>query len=116
MAAQKDTDRGTKKLRGRTFDDPEVRENYMIGLSMDCAEEMLMSGKAPAQLVVHFLKLGTKKAELELEKLKHENELTRAKTEQIEAEKKNGELYAKAIAAMSLYNGQQVQMDEEEDV
>ena len=36
--------------------------------------------------------------------------------EKIEAEKKNGELYAKAIAAMGVYTGKQVQIDDEEDV
>lgn len=116
MAARRTSVPIESKPRRRVIDDPEARENMMIDLSMQCAEKQLREGKASSQVIVHFLKLGTKKAEMELEKLAMEKELMRAKTEQIEAEKKTGELYAKAIAAMGLYSGRQVNIDEDEDV
>jgi len=116
VAARRTSESGESRPRRRVIDDPEARENMMIELSMSCAEKQLREGKASSQVIVHFLKLGTKKAEMELEKLAMEKELMRAKTEQIEAEKKNGELYAKAIAAMGVYSGKQVQIDDEEDV
>lgn len=102
--------------RKRRAETPEARENEMIALSMECAEKQLREGKASSQIVCHFLKLGTAKYQYELEKLRYENQLTQAKTEQIEAEKKNSELYAKALEAMGLYSGHMVNSDEEEDL
>lgn len=102
--------------RKRRAETPEARENEMIALSMDCAEKQLREGKASSQIICHFLKLGTAKYQYELEKLRYYNQLTQAKTEQIEAEKKNGEIYAKAIKAMGLYTGRQVNFDEDEDI
>lgn len=103
--------------RKKHAETPEARENEMIALAMDSAERMMREGKASSQVIVHFLKLGTRKSELELEKLQMEKELMRARTEQIEAEKKNGELYAKAIAAMGIYTGgRRPDANDEEDV
>lgn len=85
---------------------PEARENQMIALAVDLAEKQLMEGTASSQVITHFLKLGTTKAELEREKLASENELLRAKTEAIQSAKKVEELYENAINAMKLYSGQ----------
>ena len=63
---------------------PEARENQMIALAVDLAEKQLMEGTASSQVITHFLKLGSSKAELEREKLAMENELIRAKTESIQ--------------------------------
>lgn len=84
---------------------PEARENQMIALSMDCVEERMRSGKASAQEYVYFLKLGSMKAQLELEKLRNENELLKAKSEALESAKKTEELYRDAITAMRSYSG-----------
>ena len=56
----------------------------MIALAVDLAEKQLMEGTASSQVITHFLKLGSSKAELEREKLAMENELIRAKTESIQ--------------------------------
>lgn len=85
---------------------PEARENQMIALAVDLAEKQLMEGTASSQVITHFLKLGTTKAELEREKLANENKLLQAKTEAIESAKKVEELYANAISAMKIYSGQ----------
>ena len=84
---------------------PEVRENQLISMAMDCAEEQLRNGTASSQVITHFLKLGTTKAEYELEKLKRENELLTAKTESLQSSKRMEELYAEAIKAMATYSG-----------
>lgn len=102
--------------RKRRAETPEARENEMIALAMDCAEKQLREGKASSQVICHFLKIGTAKYQYELEKLQSDNQLAQAKTEQIEAEKKNSELYAKAIEAMGLYSGRMVNTDEDEDL
>ena len=42
---------------------PESRENQMIALAIDLAEKQLQEGTASSQVITHFLKLGTTKAE-----------------------------------------------------
>lgn len=91
---------------------PEARENQIIALAMDKAEERIRNGTASSQEIVHFLRLGTEKARLEKEKLAKENELLRAKTENLEMQKRSEELTEKVIKAMKEYNG--IISDEEE--
>lgn len=94
---------GTK--RGRPALTPEARENQMISLAIDLAEEQLRDGTASSQVITHFLKLGTTKAELEKEKLAQENKLLQAKTENLQSMARMEELYAEAIKAMQNYSG-----------
>lgn len=85
---------------------PEARENQMISLAVGLAEKQLREGTASSQVITHFLKLGTSKAELEKEKLERENELLRAKTESLQSAQRIEELYENAIKAMQRYGGQ----------
>lgn len=84
---------------------PEGREQQLISLATDVAEEQLRNGTASSQVVIHFLKLATTKTELEKEKLKRENELLRVKAENIESQKNIESLYKEAIDAMKTYGG-----------
>lgn len=84
---------------------PEARENQMIALAVDYAEQQMRAGTASSQIVTHYLKLASEKHKQEMEKLKRENELLRAKTEALQSAKNVEELYAKAIAAMASYRG-----------
>ena len=108
----KDTSKPARKLRPALS--PEARENQLISLAMDCAEQQLMAGTASSQVITHFLKLGTAKYQYETEKLKHDTELVKAKTESIERADKIEELYANAIKSMQIYRG--VGSEEDEDV
>lgn len=85
---------------------PEARENQLISLAVDLAEQQLRDGTASSQVIAHFLKQSTAKAQLELEKLRQENELMRAKTENLQSAKRVEELYTKALSAMKNYSGQ----------
>lgn len=85
---------------------PESRENQMISLAESLAEQQLLEGTASSQIIVHYLKLGTANARLEREKLAHETELLKAKTESLQSQKRMEEMYSAAIAAMRNYNGQ----------
>lgn len=85
---------------------PEARENQMISLAMDCAEQQLIDGTASSQVITHFLKLGTAKAQVELEKLRQETELAKAKTKAVADADEMKELYDNAIKAMRNYSGQ----------
>lgn len=86
--------------------DPEAREAQMINLAVRQAEKQLREGTAPAQIVTHYLKLATARERKELEILEKQALLISAKTEALESAKRIEELYAQAIDAMKLYNGQ----------
>jgi hypothetical protein len=84
---------------------PEAQENQMIALAMDCAEDQMRSGTASSAVIVHFLKLGTEKSKLEREKLAHETELLRAKTNAIESAQHSDELISQVLVALKRYGG-----------
>lgn len=84
---------------------PEARENQMIALAVDLVEQRLLDGTASSQETTHFLKLGSMKNRLEMEKLQEENRLLKAKTEALQSAKRVEELYAEAINAMRRYSG-----------
>ena len=81
------------------------REDQLINLSYDLAEDQLKKGIASSQTISHFLKLGTVREGLEREKLRRENMLLEARTDQIESGRNIEALYQEAITAMKLYNG-----------
>lgn len=85
--------------------DNEMRENQMIALAIDAAERDLLSPNPSKQIVVHYLKLATVQAQLEREKLRHENQLLIAKTDALESQARTEELYRNAIEAMASYSG-----------
>lgn len=84
---------------------PEDRENQLIALAEDLAEQKLVEGTASTPIIVHYLRLGTSKVMLEKEKLRKENDLLEAKTEAIQSAKNVERLYADAIEAMTRYRG-----------
>lgn len=92
------------KVRSATT--PEQRENQLIALAMDRAEEQLRNGTASSQVITHFLKLGSTKERQEKEKLEEEVKLLRAKTKSYESAETNKELYEEAIRAFTKYSGE----------
>lgn len=83
----------------------EARENQLILLATNCAEEQLRNGTASSQVITHYLRLGTTRERLEQERLRQENELAKAKTESIQASKHSDELYQEALNAFRSYGG-----------
>lgn len=92
---------------------PEAKEDQMISLAMDLVQQRLIDGTASSQETTHFLKLASAKARLERERLELENELTKAKTESIRAQKRSDELFAEAIKAFKTYSGSGNSSEEE---
>ena len=84
---------------------PEARENQMIALAMDLAEQQLRDGTASSQLITEFVKRGSTKARLEKEILAEQKELITAKTETLQAAKRTEELYRDALNAFRVYSG-----------
>lgn len=85
---------------------PESRENQMISLAVDLAEQQLLDGTASSQVITHYLKLGSTREKLERDKLKKENELLKAKAEALQSSKRIEAMYTDAINAMRNYSGQ----------
>lgn len=85
---------------------PEARENQLISAAIDLAEKQIMDGTASAQVITHFLKLGSSRERLEQEMLAQRTELVSAKTDSIHQQERIEELYSNAIDAMRRYSGQ----------
>lgn len=85
---------------------PEARENQLISLAYDLAEEQLRNGTASSQVITQFLKLGSSKDRLERRILEKQEKLITAKTDAIESEARTDEMYTEAIKAMKSYSGQ----------
>lgn len=84
---------------------PEGRENEVIALAYDLAEQQIRNGTASSQVLTHFLKLGSSRDRLEREILAEQKKLVSAKTSAIESQKRVDELYLEAMKAFSVYSG-----------
>lgn len=94
----------------------ENRENQLVSLAIDLAEKQLSEGTAAAQVITHYLKLGSTREKLEQERLARENELLGARVDTLASAKKVEELYAAALDAMRSYAGRAMeQLDEDDD-
>ena len=67
------TSGSTRKMRPALT--PEARENQMISLAVDLAEQQLREGTASSQVITHYLKLGSTKERIEKEILEKQKEL-----------------------------------------
>lgn len=103
--------RGRKKISEperkprRPAQTPEARENQLVALAVDLAEKQLREGTASAQVITHYLKLGTTRERIEKEILEQQRELLEAKTQAIHSAKRVEELYQNALNAMRTYSG-----------
>lgn len=77
----------------------------MVALAIDLAEKQLRDGTASAQVISHFIKLGSSRERLEQERLTNENVLLAAKTEAMASQARVEEMYSKALTAMRTYAG-----------
>lgn len=84
---------------------PEARENQLINLAYDLAEKRLREGTATSQEVTHFLKMGSARERLEQERIRSENDLAKAKIENMQSQERSEELYKNAMEAFKTYAG-----------
>ena len=83
----------------------EARENELIALAYDAAEERIRNGVASSQEIVHFLRLGSAKERMAQKVLEADIELKQAKVQSIQESVHSDEMYNKAIEAMKRYTG-----------
>jgi hypothetical protein len=112
MAARR-ADSPSNRPRRPPATTPKGREDQLIALAMDEAEKVIRSGKATSQLLVHFLRLGSTREELEKERLEQENKLLQAKVDSLASAQRIEDLYGKALKAMRVYSGQEDEEDAE---
>lgn len=84
---------------------PEARENQLIALATDLAEQQLRDGTASSQVISHFLKLGSTRERIEREILEEQKLLYKAKAKTYESTEEIKELYKNALDAMKIYSG-----------
>lgn len=101
--ARDSSHRQTRRPPAITLED---REDELINLALEQAEERIRSGKASDSLLIQFIRQSSIKAQLEKEKLEADVELAKAKAESIRQSDRIEELYIEAIEAMKKYSGQ----------
>ena len=84
---------------------PEAKEDQMISLAVDLAEQQLRDGTASSQVITHYLKLGTTRERLEQKRIEQEIELQKAKTKALGNAEEIKILYENALKAMRNYAG-----------
>mgnify|MGYP001079257354 CR=1 FL=1 len=84
---------------------PDERENQLVEAATDLAEQQLRDGTASAQVITHYLKLGSSRERLEQERLKGEVNLMKIKEEHMASEMRTEQLMREALAAMKGYSG-----------
>jgi len=109
------TDDTKKRPSSRAMMSPEAYENHLINKAYKAVEKRIDSGEATAAELVHFLRQGSIREQLELEKLKKENELLKTKADSIRSQEEIKALYADAIKAFGKYSGAPVSDDEDID-
>ena len=93
MAKVKNSNDSAKNKSIRPALTPEARENQLIYLATELAEQQLRDGTASSQVITHYLKLGSTKERIEKEILLKQKELISAKTEALQSAKRIEELY-----------------------
>ena len=78
----------------------------MISLAERLAEQQMQEGTASAQVITHYLKLGSTREQLEQQRLAGEVELQKAKIEAMASTQRLEEMYVKAMQAFRGYQGQ----------
>ena len=90
----------------------EEEQKHLCGLALDLAGKWLADGTAPSQVVVHFLKLASINAQVELEKTRKEIKLLDIKAKSIEAADERDRKYEEVMAAFRSYSGKDNEWEE----
>ena len=110
--------RKTEEVKGRRrkpATTPEARENELISVAHDLAEEQIRTGQASSQVITHFLKLGSSREKLEQQRIEYENELLQVKREAMERADRIESLMTDAVNAMRSYQGDTTAIPDDDD-
>ena len=104
----------TSRRQRKSDTTPQVRESRLIAKAESLAERQLEDGTASAQVITHYLKLGSSREQLEQRRLEGDVELQKAKIEALASTQRLEAMYVKAMDAFRGYQGQSSD-DVEED-
>jgi hypothetical protein len=82
----------------------EALENKLVSLAFMQAKTQMEEGVASSQIVTHFLRLGSVKAQIELEKLELENRLLEERIQAEQSGQKLNEMFGEVLAALKSYS------------
>lgn len=85
----------------------EGREDQLTHMAYNLVEQRMRDGTASAQETVHFLRAGSREKQMQLDKLRGENEVLRTRVKEMEQRTSSEELLEKALAAFKGYSGQE---------
>jgi len=102
-----------KTVKRRPGLTPESRENQVISMAYDRAEQQIADGTASSQVLSHFLKLGSPRAKKEMEILEKQSQLIDAKIQSIQSMQSIDALYKDALNAMRSYSSGGGEQDED---
>lgn len=105
MGRPRKSETSQTKPRKRPATSPEARENQLISMAYDLAEQQLRDGTISASALTELLKAGSRKRDYELEKIKRENTVLERKADALESVKKTEELMDEAMKAFRAYSG-----------
>lgn len=114
MAARRTNHPNASSSPRRPATTPEGREHQLIALATDLAEKQMADGTASAQVITHYLKLGSSRERLEQERLQMEVEFMEAKKEAMASTARTEELMKDALNAFRSYSGQQEDLDDDD--
>lgn len=98
----------TPRRQART---PEERQDQLINLAIAEAERQIINHQATSQIITHYLKLATKREELELARITGEIDLQKAKIEALAGQARQEQMFKEAVKAFRGYQGE----DDDED-
>ncbi len=93
----------TEKIMTPPLND-EAQETKLVALALKQAQKHLEEGTASSQIVTHFLRLGSIKAQVELEKLELENRLLEEKIQAERSGQELNEMFAEVLVALKSYS------------
>ena len=94
---------------------PEARENQLINLAINLAEEKLRNGTASSQIITTLLNHATTKYQLENEKLRSDLRVADAKIKAMQSSEDTKDMYQKAIKAFRSYQGNSTEEEYEDE-
>lgn len=106
MPVRRESASNPGRKRSRPATTPEGRESQLISLAERLAEQQLEDGTASAQVITHYLKLGTQRERLEQQRLEGEVRLQEAKIKAMGSTDRLETMYKSATDAFRGYQGQ----------
>ena len=115
MASRRVVDSNREPPRRSPARTPEAREAQLIAKAFDRAEQQIDDGTVSAQVLTHYLKLGSSRERIEQARLQAEVSLLHIKEETYASQARVEALYSEALDAMRAYSGQTVERQDYDD-